>query len=112
MPRLLDKRPEQITIAQLIEVAITDFIDTDQRAALIEHMAGAVDCGQAMLLCDGLDKCGARAPWMAQQLSDLLEALDPTTGVVLATRVNAVRAAARLELPRAELAPPDGLTRP
>ncbi|WP_328714236.1 NACHT domain-containing protein [Nocardia salmonicida] len=110
LPRLLDKRPEQITVAQLIEIAITDFIDTDQRAALIEHLTEAVDSGQAIILCDGLDECGSRAPWMAQQLSDLLEALDPNTGFVLATRTNAVRAAARLELPRAELAPPDDLT--
>lgn len=34
----------------------------------------------------------------------------PDHRLVLATRANAVRAAARLELPRAELAPPDGLT--
>ncbi|MFD4442072.1 hypothetical protein ACFWPK_20085 [Nocardia sp. NPDC058519] len=57
-----------------------------------------------------LDECGSRAPWIAQQLSDLLEALPSTTGFVLATRANAERAAARLELPRAELAPPDDLS--
>jgi hypothetical protein len=85
-------------------------VDADQRAPLAEHLSKAVDNGHAIILCDGLDECGSRAPWMAQQLSDLLKALPPTTGFILATRGNAERTAARLGLPRAELAPPEDLS--
>ncbi|MGW4720636.1 NACHT domain-containing protein [Nocardia sp. NPDC004260] len=106
LPRLLEGQPEKITITRMVDGAIADFVAADQRAPLAEHLTNAVDHGHAIILCDGLDECGSRAPWMAQQLSDLLKALPPTTGFILATRGNAERAAARLGLPRAELAPP------
>ncbi|MFD4439345.1 hypothetical protein ACFWPK_06150, partial [Nocardia sp. NPDC058519] len=54
LPRLLEGRPEQITITRLIDVAIADFVDIDQRAPLAEHLAKAVDSGDVIILGDGL----------------------------------------------------------
>ncbi len=62
--------------------------------------------GTAVLLCDGLDECGPRAAWAAQQLADAVEKLHPDTGVVVATRHSAAAAAERLALPRADLLAP------
>ena len=62
------------------------------------------------ILCDGLDECGDRAPWVTQQLAELLQSLHPRTGFVLATRASAQKPAARLDLPRVELSPPEDLS--
>ncbi len=100
-----------MTIDGIIDAATTDVVSNDQRPQLAEYLAGELADGRAIVLCDGLDECGARAPWVAQQLANILGSLHPRAGFVLATRANAQIPAARLGLPRVELAPPQDLSR-
>ncbi|WP_080644111.1 NACHT domain-containing protein [Salinispora arenicola] len=110
LPRLMKQQPERLTIDGIIDVATADVVSDDQRPSLAEYLAGEIADGRAIVLCDGLDECGARAPWVAQQLADILGSLHPRAGFVLATRANAQIPAARLGLPRVELAPPQDLS--
>jgi hypothetical protein len=110
LPRLMKQQPERLTIDGVIDEATRDVVSDDQRAPLAEYLAGELANGRAVLLCDGLDECGARASWVTQQLADILGSLHPRAGFVLATRANAQIPAARLGLPRVELAPPKDLS--
>jgi len=108
LPKLLSSAPDCISLDTLIAAATTTVAD-DQRASLAGHLRSVLDQGRVILLCDSLDECGARAPWVAQQLADILETLHPDAGFILTTRANAERTATRLGLPRVELAAPNDL---
>jgi len=110
LPRLMKQQPERLTIDGIIDGATADLVSHDQRAPLAEYLAGELAAGRAIVLCDGLDECGGRAPWVAQQLANILGSLHPRAGFVLATRASAKVPATRLGLPRVELAPPDDLS--
>ncbi|MFI2234851.1 hypothetical protein [Streptomyces chrestomyceticus] len=109
LPHLMKQQPERLTIDGIIDGATADVVAAEQRAPLAEYLAEELVQGRAIVLCDGLDECGARAPWVAQQLANILDSLHPRTGFVLATRANAQIPAARLGLPRVELAAPSDL---
>ncbi|MFI9100529.1 NACHT domain-containing protein [Streptomyces fildesensis] len=109
LPRLMKQQPERLTIDGIIDGATSEVARADQRAPLAEYLTEELASGRAIVLCDGLDECGARAPWVAHQLAGILGTLHPRVGFVLATRANAQTPAARLGLPRVELAPPDDL---
>jgi len=99
-----------LTVDGIIDVATAGVFRDDQRVPLAEYLAGELADGRAIVLCDGLDECGARAPWVAQQLANILDSLHPRAGFVLATRATAQTPSARLGLPRVELAPPRDLS--
>ncbi|WP_114149472.1 NACHT domain-containing protein [Glycomyces xiaoerkulensis] len=109
LPRLMEQVPEIWSIAKIIDTVAANAVTADQRTALAAFLLNEVGHGRALLLCDGLDECGARASWAAQQLSDVLNEIHPKTGFVLATRASAQTAAARLGLPTVELEPPEFL---
>ncbi|WP_214516762.1 NACHT domain-containing protein [Nocardia salmonicida] len=109
LPRMLQQQTERFTLRDLIEASVEGMFSPDQRISLVEYLAEAAGCGRAIFLCDGLDECGVRAAWVAQQLVDIVDSLPPTTGVIVATRANSESASARLNLPRVELAPPQDL---
>ncbi|WP_222936629.1 NACHT domain-containing NTPase [Streptomonospora sp. PA3] len=110
LPRLMKQQPERLTIDGVIDGATAPVVSLDQRVPLAEYLSRELAAGRAILLCDGLDECGAHAPWVAQQLADLLDSLHPKAGFVLATRANARIPATRLGLPRVDLAPPRDLS--
>lgn len=111
LPRLMKQQPERLTIDGIIDGATRDTVSENQRTPLAEYLADELAHGRAIVLCDGLDECGARAPWVAQQLDNILSSLHPGVGFVLATRANAQIPAARLGLPRVELASPEDLSK-
>jgi hypothetical protein len=107
--RLLGSTGQGFDLDVLIDACAEDFVGVEHRSALRAHLRRATDAGAAILICDGLDECGARAPWMAQQLADLFASLDPRNALVVTTRPSARGAAARLDLPYAELRQPSAL---
>lgn len=109
LPRLMKAKPERLTVDGIIDVAVADLVGEDQRGPLAEYLVEALGEGRAIVLCDGLDECGQHAPWVSQQLSEILSALHSRAGFVLTTRANGQIAAARLGLRRVELASPDDL---
>lgn len=109
LPVLMRDSSEGVTVDALVAAAAGRLSDPSLRAALTRQMRQELDDGTALLLCDGLDECGARAAWMAQQLKDVADGLHPRAGLVVATRANAVAAADRLGLPRANLQTPNDL---
>jgi hypothetical protein len=110
LPRLLKQQPERLTIDGIIDSVTSDTVSSAERTPLAEYLTDELANGRAIILCDGLDECGARAPWVAQQLAKILAALHPNCGFVLATRANAQIPAARLGLPRVELTSPKDLS--
>jgi hypothetical protein len=108
LPELMRDSIEDVTVDALLAAA-GRLSDPSLRAALARQMRQELDGGTALLLCDGLDECGVRAAWMAQQLKDVVDRLHPRAGLVVATRANAVPAADRLGLPRANLQTPNDL---
>lgn len=111
LPRLMKQQPERLTIDGIIDLAAADLVSAEHRSPMAEYLADAIANGRAIVLCDGLDECGPRAPWVAQQLANILVSLHPQAGFVLTTRANAQLPAARLGLPRVELAPPHDLSK-
>ncbi|WP_431980088.1 NACHT domain-containing protein [Streptomyces qinglanensis] len=109
LPRLLKRQPRRLTLDGLVDDAVADTVLRADRGPLAAHLKEEIGEGRALVLCDGLDECGARAPWVAQQLEEILTSLPPSCGFVVTTRANAQGAAARLSLPRVELAPPKSL---
>ncbi|WPP30429.1 NACHT domain-containing protein [Streptomyces sp. CL7] len=109
LPRLLKKQPGRLTLDGLVDDAVADTVPDADRVPLAAHLQEEISEGRALVLCDGLDECGARAPWVAQQLEEIRMSLHPSCGFVVTTRTNAQGAAARLDLPRVELAPPKDL---
>lgn len=110
LPTLLRGDPDSVSVGAVIAAAAQRVIGQESRDALARWMRKEIDEGTAILLFDGLDECGPKAAWMAQQLKEVIAEVGPRVGVVVATRANAVKAAQRLELPRADLLPPSDLT--
>jgi hypothetical protein len=111
LPRLIKRQADRLTIGGIIDVATADSVIEDQRPPLAEYLAEELANGRAILLFDGLDECGVRAPWVAQELANILKSLHPRAGFVLATRVSAQISAARVGLPRVDLASPSDLSK-
>jgi len=109
LPSLLQGGPGDLSTDVFLNSAAERVVSPELRPALIRVMRQELESGSAILLCDGLDECGPRAAWVAQQIKDLLDRLAPRVGIVVATRANAVAAATRLELPRVDLKPPKDL---
>jgi hypothetical protein len=109
LPRLLRNLPEAWSLEKVVDQVAAESVVTSQQALLAGYLLDQAAAGNALLLVDGLDECDDRASWVAQQLCDVVDALPPQTGVVVSTRASAERAAARLDLPRAELEPPVNL---
>ncbi|MFB6628229.1 NACHT domain-containing protein [Streptomyces sp. NPDC056374] len=109
LPRLLKAQPGRLTVDGLVDDAAASHAPDTDRAPLAAFLHEEIGRGHALVLCDGLDECGARAPWVAQQLDEILTSLPPSCGFVVTTRANAQGPAARLGLPRVELAPPQDL---
>ncbi|MFH9889335.1 NACHT domain-containing protein [Streptomyces luteogriseus] len=110
LPRLLKQQPERLTIDGIIDGVTLNTVSSAERAPLAEYLTDELANGRAIILCDGLDECGSRAPWVAQQLAKILASVHPNCGFVLATRANAQIPAARLGLPRVELTCPRDLS--
>ncbi|WP_308346253.1 NACHT domain-containing protein [Streptomyces sp. ISL-66] len=109
LPRLLKGQPGRLTLDGLVDDAVAGTVQDADRAPIAAYLKEEIGRGRALVLCDGLDECGARAPWVAQQLEEILASLAPSCGFVVTTRANAQGAAARLSLPRVELASPRDL---
>lgn len=109
LPRLLKGQPGRLTVEGLADDAVADTVPEADRAPLAAYLQEEIAQGRALVLCDGLDECGVRAPWVAQQLEEILTSLPHSCGFVVTTRASAQGAAARLDLPRVELAPPRDL---
>ncbi|MFD7513819.1 NACHT domain-containing protein [Streptomyces niveus] len=109
LPRLLKGQPRRLTLDGLVDEALADITPDADRVLLAAYLHEEIGHGRVLLLCDGLDECGARAPWVAQQLEEILASLHRSCGFVVTTRTNALGAAARLGLPRVDLAPPKDL---
>ncbi|MFF1530275.1 NACHT domain-containing protein [Cellulomonas sp. NPDC058312] len=101
--------PRGLDVDDLLEVCVHEFVGEEHRPALRTYLREQVDRGDAILICDGLDECGARAPWVAQQLRSVAASVHARTGLVISTRPSAELAAGRLDLPRVELREPSGL---
>lgn len=110
LPSLLQGNSGDLSTDALLHSAAERVVSPEVRPSLVRAMKHELDSGSAILLCDGLDECGPRAAWIAQQIKDVLDSLAPRVGIVLATRANAVAAATRLELPRVDLNPPEDLS--
>jgi hypothetical protein len=110
LAELLRSNTEGLTADTLLAAAAARVTDLELREALVRQMRQELDNGTAILLCDGLDECGSRAAWMAQQLKDIVDGLNTRAGVVVATRANAAAAAERLGLPRVDLMAPKDLS--
>ncbi|MFE3722357.1 NACHT domain-containing protein [Streptomyces cyaneofuscatus] len=110
LPRLLKDQPGRLTIEGLIDDAAMDTAPEANRSLLSSYLRDETGRGRVLVLCDGLDECGTRAPWVAQQLAEILTSLHPSCGFVVTTRASGQGAAARLDLPRVELAPPQDLS--
>lgn len=110
LTQLLRSNTEGLTVDSLLAAAAAPVTDLELREALVRHMRQELVNGTAILLCDGLDECGSRAAWMAQQLKDIVDGLNPRAGVVIAMRSNAAAAAKRLGLPRVDLVAPEDLS--
>lgn len=109
LPSLLQVSSGDLSTDVFLNSAAERVVSPELRPSLIRVMRHELESGSAILLCDGLDECGPRAAWIAQQIKDVLDSLAPRVGIVVATRANAVAAAARLELPRVVLNPPKDL---
>lgn len=109
LPDLIEAKPDGFTIENLIEQAAMDTVGESRRASLREHLTVELAAGRAIVLCDSLDECGARAAWVAQQLNDILASLHPAAGFIVATRTRTRVHADRLGLNILELAPPSDL---
>ncbi|MFF9143897.1 NACHT domain-containing protein [Streptomyces sp. NPDC014861] len=109
LPRLVKAQPERLTVDGLVDNAATCYAPDTDRAPLAAFLHEEIDRGRALILCDGLDECGDRAAWVAQQLEEILTSLPASCGFVVTTRANRQGAAKRLGLPRVELAPPRDL---
>ncbi|MDE0775852.1 MAG: hypothetical protein OSB43_06250 [Nocardioides sp.] len=109
VPALVDKRPERITVAAVVEAAMSTMVAGAERDALRQLLEEAVAGGAAMMFFDGLDECGPRAALVAQQLADLMGLVHSRTGFVVSTRASADQAAGKLRLPTVTLAPPSNL---
>lgn len=110
LPSLLQGSSGDLSPDAFLNSAAERVVSPELRPSLVRVMRRELDSGSAILLCDGLDECGPRAAWIAQQINDVLDSLAPRVGIVLATRANAVAAARRLELPRVDLNPPQDLS--
>lgn len=110
LPSLLQGSSRDLSTDVLLGSAAERVADPELRSSLVRVMRDELDSGSAILLCDGLDECGPKAAWIAQQLRDVLAGLAPRVGIVVATRANGVAAATRLELPRVDLNPPRDLS--
>jgi hypothetical protein len=109
LPALMQSNPARITVDLLIELATENTVAVAQVQPLREYATREVAAGRAIFLFDSLDECGKRAAWMAQQLADVKDVLDPRVGFVVSTRASGEAAAARLQLARLELEPPSNL---
>lgn len=110
LPDLLQRDATDLSTDHLLAAAAERVSDPTMRVPLIRLMREELDSGAAILLCDALDECGAKAAWICQQLKDIVDVLAPRVGIIVATRANAVAAAARIGLPRADLNPPHDLS--
>ncbi|MEW1547844.1 NACHT domain-containing protein [Streptomyces tsukubensis] len=109
LPRLLKVLPERLTVDSLVDDAMVGTVPDADRGPLATYLQEELGKGRALVLCDGLDECGARAPWVAQQLEEILTSLHPSCGFVVTTRASAQGTAARIGLPRVELESPRDL---
>lgn len=110
LPRLLKHQSERLTIDGIIDCAASGAVSSLEHTPLAEYLTDEIAKGNAIILCDGLDECGARASWVAQQLARIVTSLHPNCGFVLTTRANAQNPATRLGLPRVELTCPKDLS--
>lgn len=110
LPSLLHASPNDLSADVLLSSAAKQVANPELRSPLIRAMRQELDSGSAILLCDGLDECGRKAAWVAQQIRDVLDGLASRVGIVVATRANAVAAATRIGLPRVALNPPKDLS--
>lgn len=110
LPSLLQPSPSDLSADLLISSAAERVANPELRSPLMRAMRQELDSGTAILLCDGLDECGPKAAWIAQQIKDVLDVFAPRVGIVVATRANAVAAATRIGLPRVHLNPPQDLS--
>ena len=110
LPSLLQPSPSDLSADLLISSAAERVANPELRSPLMRAMRQELDSGTAILLCDGLDECGPKAAWIAQQIKDVLDGFAPRVGIVVATRANAVAAATRIGLPRVHLNPPQDLS--
>ncbi|MBD3777673.1 MAG: hypothetical protein IE923_00210 [Micrococcales bacterium] len=98
-----------LELDDLIEVSAHEFVSEAHRPALRTYLREQVDRDNVILICDGLDECGARASWVAQQLQQVAASANARIGLVISTRPSAEPAAGRLGLARVELREPTGL---
>ncbi len=109
LPQLLEHYPGPLPADALLASAL-DMVPAVHRLALAEGLTLALAGGRVLLLCDGLDECGSRAPWVASRLAEAVAELHPDVGLVVATRANGVPPARHLGLPQLDLQPPDDLS--
>lgn len=109
LPSLLPRHPDHtVTVEDLVTLAAKRGPKSG-RQQVERFLARAIQCGDAILLLDGLDECRGRAAWMADQLRALIAGVPSTTAAVLATRASVEIPAAAVGLTRVDLARPHDL---
>jgi hypothetical protein len=70
LPRLLKAQSAArapLTVDGPVDGAVAGTVPEANRAPLATYFLEEIGRGCAVVLCEGLDECGARAPWVAQQ---------------------------------------------
>ena len=92
-----------VTLTSLVDAATAEAPEPE-RAPLRRFLERAAANGEAVLLLDGLDECRDRRGVIADGLAAVAQSLPAGTGILLATRGSAVRAAQEKPgLPEAQL---------
>lgn len=109
LPELLVQSPGGFSLETVLASASRRLAEPAAEESLLRVMRNEVNMGRAIFIFDGLDECGPRMAWVAQQLEKVLHCTDPDNGVVVSARENASLAARCLELPRVDLLAPSDL---
>jgi hypothetical protein len=99
-----------VTLVRLVEVALADAATPEGRL-LVEELVARLERGEAALLLDGLDECGAMRGRVAEGLAKVVGELPEATAVVVSSRDSAAAAASMLGLPPTRMIEPRSLGR-
>jgi hypothetical protein len=88
--------PNDVTLELLVTDAVAH-VPEEHRKVMAEIACRELISGFALLICDGLDECRARASAVVDGLVQLKRQFGPDVGVLLTTRASALRSARKFE---------------
>jgi hypothetical protein len=88
--------PNDVTLELLVTDAVAH-VPEQHRTVMAEIACRKLTSGFALLICDGLDECRARASAVVDGLVQLKRQFGPDVGVLLTTRASALRSARKVE---------------